>query len=122
MIPVLIFYLHTIFAVYAFARSYQSDGLLQAFLNIAFIITLFAVGWTICDLIVGFFISPEGYRVLMPESVVLLFMLKISGFFAQEGTHVILTPKDSVSLILLTFIEIIFYNFYFARTKIAKVS
>jgi hypothetical protein len=119
MIPVIIFYAHTIFAVYAFVRSYQKEGWLQAFLNIAFIIILFAVGWTICDLFVGFIISTDGYRVLMPENVIILFLLKISGFYAQDGSYVILTPKDSISLILLTFFEIIFYNFYFVKLKSA---
>src|ERR1700674_3292755 len=102
MIIALIYYLHVIFAVYAFCKSYQSDGWLQAFLNIGFIITLFAVALTVCELIAGFFIPDTGYRILMPSNAVLLFLLKISGFYAQRGNYVLLTPKDTVTLILVT--------------------
>jgi len=121
MIPVIIFYLHTIFAVYAFCKSFQVEGLLQAFLNTGFIIILFSVGWTISDLIVGFVVSANGYTIDMPTSKAILSMLKISGFFAplQGQNRAILNPKDSISLILLSVIEYYFYKFYFRETKSA---
>ena len=73
MIIAVIYFLHVIFAVYAFAKSYQSDGWLQAFLNLAFIITLFAVSLTVCELFVGMVIPDSGYRIPMPDNKVLLF-------------------------------------------------
>lgn len=121
MIIAIIYFVHVIFAVYAFCRSYQSDGWLQAFLNLGFIITLFAVSLTVCEIFVGIFISDSGYRLQMPSSPVLLFMMKISGFYAQQGTTVTLTPKDSITLILVSLLEFSFYRFYFKKAKIAKM-
>lgn len=120
MIPVIIFYLHTIFAVYAFCKSFQAEGLLQAFLNTGFIIILFAVGWTISDLFVGFIISPNGYLIDMPVNKIALSLLKISGFFTPGQGKGTLNPKDSISLIVLSVMEYYFYKFYFRETKAAS--
>ena len=118
MIPVLIFFAHAIFAVWAFAKSYQMDGLVQAFLNLFFIVVLFTVGWTISDLVVGFVISSEGYEILLPTSKLSMFFLKITGFIQLYGNgYGRILPKDSVSLIVLTAIEYFFYRFYFKQTK-----
>ena len=121
MIDAIIFFGHTIFAVYAFARSYQVDGLLQAFLNVAFIIILFAVGWTISDLLVGFVIPVEGYTIATPHSKAAFALLKMTGVFVpgSDGYSTV-SPKDTISLILLTVIEIFFYRFYFRSTKALK--
>ncbi len=118
MIPVLIFFAHAIFAVWAFAKSYQTDGIVQAFLNVVFIIILFTVGWTISDLLVGFVISSEGYEILLPGGKVSMFFLKMTGFIQLYGNgYGKILPKDSVSLIVLTVIEYFFYRFYFKQTK-----
>ena len=85
MIPVIIFYLHTIFAVYAFCKSFQVEGLLQAFLNTGFIIILFSVGWTISDLFVGFVISPNGYLIDMPVNKIAVSLLKIDPAFGKKA-------------------------------------
>lgn len=120
MIIAIIYFVHVMFAVYVFCRSFQSDGWLQAFLNIGFIITLFAVTLTICELFVGIFIPDTGYRISMPANAVLLFMLKISGFYAQQGSIVTLTPKDSIVLICVTLLELVFYRFYFKKVKVVN--
>jgi len=120
MIPVIIFYLHTIFAVYAFSKSFQVEGILQAFLNTGFIIILFSVGWTISDLFVGFIISSNGYMIDMPTNKVFLSLLKISGFFTPGQGKGVLNPKDSISLIVLSVMEYYFYKFYFRETKSAS--
>ena len=118
MIPVLVFFGHTVFACYAFAKAYQNEGLLQAFLNIAFIIILFTVGWTISDLVVGFFISEGGYQIAIPFGKILQTILKMSGFFKPgENGSGTLTPKDSISLIVLSVIEFYFYRFLLKGTK-----
>ncbi|MFZ1320087.1 MAG: hypothetical protein WAT71_00890 [Ignavibacteria bacterium] len=122
MIIAVIYFIHVIFAVYAFSKSYQNDGLLQAFLNLGFIITLFAVSLTVCELIVGFFISDTGYNMNLPVNSVLLFFLKISGFYAQQGNVITLTPKDTITLILVTMLEFSFYKFYFKKTEITKIA
>jgi len=121
MIIALIYFVHVIFAVYAFCKSYQNDGWVQAFLNLGFIITLFAVALTVCELFVGIFIPDTGYRITMPSNPVVLFLLKISGFYNQQGSNVTLTPKDTITLICVTTIEFFFYRFYFRSVKTAKV-
>lgn len=119
MIPVLIFFAHAIFAVWAFAKSYQTDGIVQAFLNVIFIIILFTVGWTISDLLVGFIVSSEGYEILLPSGKVAMFFLKMTGFIQLFGNgYGKIMPKDSISLIVLTTIEYFFYRFYFKQTKL----
>lgn len=120
MIIAVIYFIHVIFAVYAFAKSYQSDGWLQAFLNIGFIITLFAVSLTVCELFVGIFIPDAGYTFRMPGNQVLLFFMKISGFYSQQGTQITLTPKDSITLMFVSLLEFFFYRFYFKRTETAR--
>ncbi|MEO8209155.1 MAG: hypothetical protein ABI840_01230 [bacterium] len=122
MIIAVIYFIHVIFAIYAFCKSYQNDGWLQAFLNLGFIITLFAVSLTVCELIVGLFISDSGYRLTMPSSPVLLFFMKTSGFYAQQGNIVTLTPKDSITLICVSILEFIFYRFYFKKVSVTKAA
>ncbi|MGB9696233.1 MAG: hypothetical protein ACP5P3_03490 [Ignavibacteria bacterium] len=116
MIPVLLFFIHTIFAVYVFVKTYQSEGLIQAFLNVAFIIIIFSVGWTISDLIMGFFISAEGYRVSLPTTKLAMILLKISGFIRITQDSIIVMPRDSISLLGLSIMEYFFYKFLFKET------
>ncbi len=120
MIAVVLFYLHTIFAVYAFCKSYQDEGFLQAFLNVGFIIILFSVGWTISDLLTGFIISDNGYIINIPKNIIIQSLLKISGFFTPLQGKGILYPKDSVSLIALTVTEYYFYKFFFREVSSSK--
>ncbi len=122
MIIAVIYFVHVIFAVYAFCKSYQNDGWLQAFLNLGFIITLFAVSLTVCELFVGLFVSDLGYRMQMPSNPVLLFLLKISGFYSQQGNTITLSPKDSITLVFVSVLELFFYKFYFKNVKVTKVA
>ncbi len=120
MIIAIIYFIHVIFAAYAFCKSYQNDGWLQAFLNLGFIITLFAVSLTVCELFVGIFISESGYNMQMPSNSVFLFLLKISGFYSQQGSTITLTPKDSITLIFVSVLELLFYRFYFKKAKVTR--
>ncbi len=120
MIIAIIYFLHAIFAVYVFARSYQSEGWLQAFLNIGFIVILFSVSLTVCEIFTGLVISENGYSFTAPTNSVLMFFMKISGFYAQQGRTVTLTPKDSITLIFVTLIEYFFYKFYFNKLAVSK--
>lgn len=120
MIIAVIYFLHVIFATYAFCKSYQSEGWLQAFLNLGFIITLFAVSLTVCELIVGIFIPDTGYTIQIPANQVILFLLKISGFYDQQGTIVTLTPKDTITLVFVSVLEFFFYRFYFKKSVVTK--
>lgn len=117
MIIAVIYFVHVIFAVYSFARSYQSEGVVQAVLNVMFIIILFAVSLTVCEIFTGLLIPEAGYSMEMPSNQVLLFFMKISGFYSQQGRTVTLTPKDSITLILVSVLEYYFYRFYFGRVR-----
>ncbi len=127
MIPVIVFFGHTIFACWAFCKSYQSDGWVQAILNVCFIVILFTVGWTISDLLVGFVISDAGYLFNLPSSPLSLFFLKITGVIKMQGSAELFTgslkssaqPKDSISLLVLTVIEFYFYRFYFKQAPVS---
>ncbi|MBL0109300.1 MAG: hypothetical protein IPP52_19020 [Ignavibacteria bacterium] len=54
MIIAVIYFIHAIFAVYAFSRSYQGDGWLQAFL--------------IWDLLLQYLQFPHGMRTVCLDS------------------------------------------------------
>ncbi len=119
MIAVLIFYLHTIFAVYVFAKSFQSDGIIQALLNVVFIIILFTVGWTLIDVIIGLIISEQGYIITIKYKSLLDEILRLTGFYKPLGyDKVLLTPKDTTSLVILTIVEVFFYRFFYSLGKV----
>jgi len=104
------------FAVYVFVKTYQLEGIVQAFLNVVFIIIIFSVGWTISDLIVGFIISAEGYKVTLPTTKLIMTLLKISGFIRITQDAIIVMPRDSLSLLGLSIMEYFFYKFLFKET------
>lgn len=90
----------------------------MAFLNVAFIVVLFTVGWTLSDLITGFFISENGYRIMIPQGKALLTLIKLTGFFRPESAeYAKLLPKDSIALVFLSIIEVLFYRFFFREVK-----
>lgn len=121
MIAVIIYYLHTIFAIFVFARSYQKDGLLQAILNLTFLVIIFTVGWTITVLFVGFLMSDQGYIINVSPGSFLNKLLRLTGFYEPLGGDLVkLTPKDSIALIVLTIVEIFFYRFFFSLNKQKK--
>ncbi len=121
MITVIIFYLHTIFAIFVFAKSYQSDGLIQAFLNVIFIIIIFTVGWTLTDVIIGLIVSDKGYIINIKYKSFLDEILRLTGFYKPLGDNkVLLTPKDTISLIVLTIIEVFFYRFFYSLGKVKE--
>ena len=118
MIAVIIFFIHIIFASWAFSRSYQTDGWLQAFLNLTFIVILFSVGWTVSDLLIGIIVSQNGYVITTGQNAIMLVLLKITGFYKPLGNgSALLQPKDTISLIFLSLIELFFYSFFFRKTK-----
>ena len=88
MIIVIIFYLHILFAVLAFTRRWQEEGLQGGFIILGFIFLIFAVGWAIAGFIIHF-LAPRG----------------IPG----------LVNADTLSLVILSMIEGIFYYFYFLK-------
>jgi len=91
MIEVILFYAHAVFFVYIFAKNYVEQTKVSAYLSTIFVIIIFTVGWTFSAFVIGFFVPDEGFtRVL---------------------------TKAAFSLGLLTMLEVIFYKFYFAKSK-----
>jgi hypothetical protein len=90
----------------------------MALLNVAFVIVLFTVGWTMSDLITGLFISESGYRIMIPQGKILLTFIKLTGFFKPESAeYAKLLPKDPIALVFLSTIEVFFYRFFFKEMK-----
>lgn len=92
MITAFIFAIHFLFAIIIFTKKWQEDGLSAAFLNIALIGILFAVGWSLTGIFAKVLLEPEGF-----------------GLFFD---------RDTFSLSLLTVIEFFFYKFYYRETVI----
>jgi hypothetical protein len=94
MIEVIIFYLHVIFLVYIFSKTYIEENFQKAFLSSIFVVVIFTVGWTFSSFIVGMFIPDQGLTRIL--------------------------TKAAFSLTLLTILEMIFYKFYFGESKKVK--
>ena len=74
--------------------------------------------WPKALLIVGLVIPASGYSIPNPPGLFLYGLLKMTGFFTPgNGGYGILAPKDTVSLILLTVMEVFFYRFYFRSAE-----
>ena len=90
MISAVILFAHFIFILMIFTWKWQKDGLSSALLNLALILILFAVGWTITGLIAKLLMEPKGL-----------------GFYFD---------RDTFSLSLLTVAEFLFYKIYYKET------
>jgi hypothetical protein len=91
MITIIIFYLHIVFGTAIFTKRLQDAGKGDAFLSLGFMALIFGVGWSVTTVI-----------------------LKI--FFEKPGLALWL-DRDTMSLLLLTILEAIFYSIYFKREK-----
>ncbi len=89
MIPVFVFYLHVVFAVYTFTRNYIQENFLSGFLSLIFVVVIFSVGWTISEFLMALFMKPEGLSLLF--------------------------PRAAFSLLFVTILETMFYSFYYSR-------
>lgn len=91
MIPVIIFWMHIIGGVYLFAKRYYEETLGEAFLSVGFAAIVFTAGWTLSSFVIHL-------------------------VFGQKGISAILN-SDSLSLILLTLLEAVFYRLWFRKSK-----
>lgn len=91
MVIAVIFLLHIIFAVYIFVTKWKRESPGTAFLNLAFIIILFSIGWSILTMFAKIFFEQEGF-----------------------GKHF---DRDTISLFTLTVIEFFFYRIYYWKDK-----
>ncbi|MCL4549052.1 MAG: hypothetical protein M1495_10815 [Bacteroidetes bacterium] len=91
MISALIFSAHLIFILIIFTKKWQNESLASAFTNLALIIVLFAVGWSIATAVVKLFIDSKGFGIQF--------------------------DSDTISLTLLSIVEYFFYKFYYRKDK-----
>lgn len=91
MIPVLIFWIHITAGVYLFVKKYYEETLSEAFLTIGFAAIVFTAGWTFSSFAVSLTFGPKGLGPIL--------------------------NNDSLSLILLTILEAIFYKVWFRKPK-----
>jgi len=87
MIIVFIFLAHFVFAVSIYIKKLKNESLPSALLNIALIIVLFAIGWSITTLVTKWIIEPDGF----------------GKFF----------DRDTISLTILSIVEFFFYKYYY---------
>jgi len=91
MVSALIFAGHLIFVCYIFTKKWQDDSLTSAFTNLALIIILFAVGWSISTSLVKLVFEPKGF-----------------GLYYNS---------DDISLTILSLGEYLFYRMYYGKEK-----
>ncbi len=81
MIIAFIFFLHLIFALIIFTKKWQEENLSTAFLNIALIMILFAVGWSITGIIAKLIMEPEGLGIYFDRDTFSLLILSVCEYF-----------------------------------------
>lgn len=82
MIPLFIFYLHTVGAAYAYTRRWQEAGVKEGILAVAFMAIIFSVGWTLATFLLHLVSPPEGFGPGLDRDALSLLLLTIGeGFF-----------------------------------------
>jgi hypothetical protein len=74
-----------------FTKKWQDESLSSAFINLALIIVLFAVGWSISTSVVKLFIDSKGFGIQF--------------------------DADAISLSVLSVVEYFFYRFYYKEEQ-----
>lgn len=94
MIIAFIFFIHFLFVLIIFTIKWQEENLSSAFLNVGLIGILFAVGWSIMNIIAKIFMEPKGWGLYF--------------------------DRDTFALSLLTIAEYFFYRLYYKKTVITE--
>ncbi|MEI7813138.1 MAG: hypothetical protein WCJ01_12060 [Ignavibacteria bacterium] len=87
MITAFIFFVHLIFITVIFTYKWQRESLSSAFTNLALIILLFSVGWSVTGIIAKILLEQKGFGLYF--------------------------DRDTFSLVVLTIAEYIFYYMYY---------
>jgi hypothetical protein len=95
MVSAIIFSAHLMFVIFIFTKKWQHESLSSAFINLALVIILFSVGWSISTTIVKIFFESKGL-----------------GLYFNA---------DDISLTLLSIVEYFFYRFYYREDKLTEV-
>lgn len=81
MIISIIFFLHLLFSLIIFTIKWQEEKLSTAFLNIALIAILFAVGWSMASVIAKAVMEPKGLGIYFDRDTFALTLLTIGEYF-----------------------------------------
>jgi len=82
MVPLFIFYLHIVAAVYAYTKRWQEAGVKEGVLAVTFVAVIFSVGWTLATFLLRLTCPPEGFGPGLDRDALSLLLLTIGeGFF-----------------------------------------
>lgn len=81
MVIAVVFFIHLIFVLVIFTKKWQDENLSTAFLNVALIGILFAVGWSIASIIAKLVLEPKGFGYYLDRDACSLVILSIGEFF-----------------------------------------
>jgi len=95
MISASIFSAHLIFILIVFTKKWQDESLSTAFTNLALIIILFAVGWSIATAVVKLFIDSKGFGIQFDGDTISLTLLSIAEFFFYRFYYSGKNPQEN---------------------------
>ncbi len=96
MIEILIFHLHIVAAVYIFTKYWRTSRVREGFMGLSLFILLFSIGWPMMTFIVNL-CYPDNWETI---------------FF----------NKDTLSLLMLTSVEVYFFKHFFLKDKQSDIS
>ena len=102
MVAGFIFLLHILLVIFAFFK-YKKESIGEGFLAIAFVGIVFAVGWTLAAILTNILFTPEWF--------IKWYWQPLDSWVWQRVRKEI--SRDTISLLFLIAMEIVFYYFYF---------
>jgi len=81
MINAFIFIVHFIFIYFVFKIKYKNESINAALLNVALVIILFSICWSLASLIAKWIMEPEGLGKLFDRDTFSLTLVTITEFF-----------------------------------------
>ncbi len=111
MVSAFIFIIHAVVAVYAFVR-YKKEGIGEGLLAVGFVVVIFAVGWTIATMLTNLLFTPEWFVKWFYQPLDSNFWVAVREEF----------NRDTISLLILTMGEAVFYKVILSDGKRAAGS
>ncbi len=87
MVNVFILLLHLVFIARITFVKYKEKNITDALLNVALIIILFAVGWSLLAMFINMFVEPAGLGKHFDRDTITLTLLTIAEFFFYRGYY-----------------------------------
>ena len=86
MISLLIFYLHTVAAVWLFTRRWQEGDWKEGFLAVGFLALIFSVGWSMSTFLLKLVIGEKGFAPWLDRDALSLLLLVVmeAVFFSVQ--------------------------------------